>query len=230
MISLRQVPPRVTPVARSTPTPDGPLVQVGLAGGHAGRQAQHGHGGHPQEDDDADIRHPQVADVLEARVQIHPVFDQGLVGGAAQAIEAAEGVEDVMIDLCLRHQDAPGGAIVGAHPAGDHQDAVAAGAVGRFDDEILVFLQLRRQPADLELLLHHQVELRHRDARLDRDLLGAQFIIHQGIVTPGIMAQGKVGVAPVNPHDAQCRQSTSRAPHYCNSLSKVRKRQSSTRR
>src|SRR5690606_6256585 len=58
------------------PNADGTLMQVGLAAGLPGRQTQHGHHGIAHQYDDADIRHALVADALEDRIGLDPVFDQ----------------------------------------------------------------------------------------------------------------------------------------------------------
>jgi hypothetical protein len=63
---------------------DGALVQVGLAAGLAGRQAQHGHHRVAHQHDDADVRHAFVADALEDLVRGHPVLDQRAVAVPAQ--------------------------------------------------------------------------------------------------------------------------------------------------
>src|SRR5690606_21407459 len=65
---------------------DGALVQVGLAAGLPGRQAQHRHHRVAHQDDDANVRHTFIADAAEDRVGLYPVFDQRAVTVATQGV------------------------------------------------------------------------------------------------------------------------------------------------
>ena len=76
-ISWRLTPLRVTPLARSMPAPMAPWWRLALPPEARVGSLQHGHHRDPQENDDPDVRHPLVADVVEHRVEPDPVLDQG---------------------------------------------------------------------------------------------------------------------------------------------------------
>ena len=67
---------------------DRALVQVGLAVRQSRRQADHRHHRITEKHDDADIGHALVADMLEHRIELHAVFDQQVVGLAAEREES----------------------------------------------------------------------------------------------------------------------------------------------
>ena len=79
---------------------------------------------------------PLIRDRLETRVQADALLDQRLVGPAAERVHAGEDVGDVLADLVQPQPFAvvPEEAITVL--AGEHEDAAAAGAAVRLDDEV----------------------------------------------------------------------------------------------
>ena len=102
--------------------------------------------------------------------------------------------------------------------------------MGGFDDEILVVFEPHRQMAHLVFRPHHPIEFRHGDARGRGQFLGAQLVIHQGIIAAGIVGQGELGVAPVDPHDPQIGKTAAQSEHHSPSLVRTLKRKSSNSR
>src|SRR5690606_1975358 len=80
---------------------DGALVQVGLAAGLAGRQAQHAHDRVAHQHDDADVWYAFVTDAFEDRVGLDPVFDQCPVAVATQRIQPGDDIGKVVFDLIV---------------------------------------------------------------------------------------------------------------------------------
>ena len=68
---------------------DRTLMQIGLAVRVAGREADHGGGRDTPEDNNSDVGHTLVTDMLEHGINIHTVFKNGLVGHAAEAVHTA---------------------------------------------------------------------------------------------------------------------------------------------
>src|SRR5690606_8017166 len=181
-------------------------VQVGLAVGGAGRQADHGYGRDAAVDHDPDIGHDLVGNVFEARVEVDPLLDHGAVRLAGEAVHAAEDIGDVMADLRGRDQRAIAAAEILADPAGDHQDAVAAAAGGRLDDELVVPGQQLLDAPGLVVGLDHPEQAGHGDAGPFGKLLGAQLVVHQREQPTGIVRMDVARVALVHPDDAQPAQ------------------------
>src|SRR5690606_2223307 len=119
---------------------DRALVQVGLAVGLPGGQAQHGHHRVAEQHYDADVGHPLIADALEDGVGLDPIFDQRPVPVTAQRVQPGDDVGQVVLDLVVADDLAGYRAIATFVAVADHQDAVTAGALGRLDDEVLVVL------------------------------------------------------------------------------------------
>src|SRR5690606_24864642 len=210
----------------------GALVQVGSTVGIAGRQAHHGEYGHTPEDNDAQVGHTLVADVLEAGVELHPVLDDAAVVVATQAVHAAEDVRHMVLDVADADQGVIGLAEVSARGlAGDHHDAVAAAAVGRFYDEVVMLGQDVRQMGDLVFQFDAAVQLGNRDTALDGPRLGQQLVVHQRVIVVLGVGHDVLGVALVDADDAQFAQA---GPGHLHGLSasfiRPRKRHSSIRR
>ncbi len=180
---------------------DGALVQVGLAAGLAGGQAQHGHHRVAHQHDDADVRHAFVADALEDRVRGHAVLDQRAVAVPAEGVEAGEDRGDLMLDLLVA-DDLAGDSLVAAFEAvGDHQDAVAAGALRRLDHEVVALADDLVELVDLLLGGNDPVHLGYVDPRLDGALLGDDLVVDDRVQVPLVVLQHVVRVASVDAHD-----------------------------
>jgi hypothetical protein len=93
-----------------------------------------------------------------------------------------------------------------AEAAAHHQDAVAAAAVGRLDDEILARAQNPLQILALVLFRDHGVEFRHGDAARQRELLGQQLVVHQRIQAALVVGHDEIGVALVHAQHAEPAQ------------------------
>jgi len=180
--------------------PDRALVQVGLAVGQARGQADHAHHRVAQEHDDADVRHALVADVVEDRVELHAVLDQHVVGLAAEAEQSREHVRQVVVELVAVEEAAVGAAVLVAAAPGDDEDAVAARAVRRLDHELLAMGDLLVQLGDLVLLAHHGVQLGHRQAGRERQVLGDELVVDARIELARVVHQYEIGVALADAH------------------------------
>ncbi len=181
---------------------DGALVQVGLAAGLAGRQAQHGHHRVAHQHDDANVRHAFVADALEDLVGGDPVLDQRTVAVPAQRVQAGEDARDLVLDLLVADDLARHRAVAVLEAVGDHQDAVTTGALRRLDDEIAAPTNDLVELLDLFLGLDDAVHFRHMDAGRQGALLGDDLVIDDRVQVALVVLQHVVRVAPVDTHDA----------------------------
>ena len=147
-------------------------MEVSLAVGHPSGQPHHGHHRDTEEDDDAHVGHTQVGNFLEHRVELYPVFDQGLVRLSAQAVDSAEDIGEVVAHVLRREQAPVGPAVSRADAAGHYHDAMPLAAVGGLDHEILVLFQQLVHIAHLPVDLHHPVQRRDTEPVPLGQLLG----------------------------------------------------------
>ena len=185
---------------------DGALVQVGLAVGLAGGQAQHGGHRVPLEHDDAHIRYAADADAVEQVGGAHPVFDQRAVAMAAQGIDAGDNPGDMKLQLLGADHTTGRTPVVALEAVGDHHDAIAAGALGRLDHEVAVGLDNALELTDALLGINDAVHVRHLDAGVQGQLLGADLVVHQRVQAPVVVGQHIVAVALVDAHHATAAQ------------------------
>src|SRR5450830_439187 len=212
---------------------DRALVQVGLAAGLAGRQAQHGHHRVAHQHDDADIRHAFVADALENLVGYHAVLDQRAVAMAAQGVQAGEDAGDLMLDFLMADDLAGHRAIAPLKAVGDDEDAVTAGALGRLDHEVAAPANDLVELVDFLLGGYRPVHFRHVDAGRQGPFLGDDLVIHDRVQAALVVLEHVVGVTPVDAHDAARFQGLPGLPeaeHYESALRKALKRTNSVRR
>src|SRR5690606_37827733 len=181
---------------------NGTLVQVGLAVGLAGWQTKHGHHRVAHQHDDADVRYAFVANALEDRVRSDAIFDQRTVTAATQRVEAGEDAGDLLLDFPVADDLAGDGLVATLEAVGDHQDAIAAGTLGRLDHEVVVLADDLVELLDFLLGRDDPVQFRHMDAGLDRPLLGDDLVIDDRVQVPLVVLEYIVRVAPVDTHDA----------------------------
>jgi hypothetical protein len=87
-------------------------------------------------DDDPQVGHALEADLVEHRVEAHPVLDHHLVRQSAEAELAAQRIGEVMLHLAPVEQPAAAGPIAALATVHDDQDAVPLAAMGRLEDEV----------------------------------------------------------------------------------------------
>ncbi len=129
-----------------------------------------------------------------------------MVGLAAEREQAREPVRQVVLEFLARHQVAAGATVALALAPGDDQDAVATGTMRRLDHEAAASRQGRVQFGDLVFLAHHRVQVGHRQAGGDRQLLGQQLVVDPRIEPARVVAQHVVGVALADAHQADAAQ------------------------
>ena len=112
-------------------------------------------------------------------------------------------VEDVAADRAIA---------IAAAPC-DHDDAVARAAVRRLERELVVTAHDVGQRANVVLRLDDAIELRHGDARLQRQALGLELVVHQRIQAARIEARDVVAIALVQAEHAFAEQSAVAAEH-----------------
>ena len=113
----------------------------------------------------------------------------------------------------------------------DDENPLAAAAVRGLEHEALMVLEELGQLLDLAGQADHAEQSRHGDAAGDRQLLGLQLVVDQGIEVAGIVLGDIAHVAPVHADDPLGRQfgRADQSQHY-SSLAKGSKRRSSVRR
>ena len=181
---------------------DGALVQVRLALGLPGGQAQHGRHRVTLEHDDADIRHTFEADPVEQFGGTHPVFDQCLVAMTAEGIDTGNDPGDMVLQLFGGNDASGSGAEIILEAIGNHHDAVTAGPLRGLDYEIPVLLHYPVQGADTLLGGDGAVHVRHTDSRIQRHLLGLNLVVHQRVQAALVITQDVIAIALINAHDA----------------------------
>ncbi|MNY20342.1 hypothetical protein D3C86_1538160 [compost metagenome] len=213
---------------------DGALMQVGLAAGLPGWQTQHRHHWITHQDDDADVRHAFVADAFEDLIRGHAVFDQRAITVAAQRIQASEDARDVMLKLFMGKDLARHRAIAALETVGNHDDAVTASALGRFDHKVVAPADDLVEFVDFLLGGDHAVQLRHVNAGRDGAFLGDDLVIDNRVQAALVVLEHVVRVAPVDAHDAPGFQGLPGLPEAEHQASaffrKALKRTSSVRR
>src|SRR5690606_21286842 len=173
---------------------DSALVQVGFAARLTCRQAQHGHHRIAHQHDDANIRHAFVADALEDRVRGYAVLDQCAITVPAQRVKAGEDIGDLMLQFVVGDDLAGNRAIATFETVRDHQNAVAAGALGRLDDEVLMVLDDVLELLDILFGFDNPVHFRHVDAGRDGAFLGDDLVIDDRIQVPLVVLEHVVRV------------------------------------
>src|SRR5690606_32802440 len=106
--------------------PHGALMEVRLAVGLVGGAAHHGHHRETPEDDDANVGKPLEAVLEHVRAAADQGLDDGGVGPAAEAVDAAQDVGDVVADVLQAHGLVARLQEKLAVPAGDHDYPFAA--------------------------------------------------------------------------------------------------------
>ncbi|MNL16996.1 hypothetical protein D3C87_1380650 [compost metagenome] len=181
---------------------DGALVQVGLAIGLARRQAQHGHHRVTHQNNDANVRHAFIADALEDLVRNHAVFDQRPVAVTAQGVQAGQDAGNLVLDFLMADDPAGHRAVTPFKAVGDHQDAITASALGRFDHEVTACANDLFEIVDFLLGGNHAIQLGHMDAGGNGAFLGDDLVIDDRVQAALVVLEHVVCVAPIDPHDA----------------------------
>ena len=207
------------------------LVQVSLAVRCARGQTHHRHGRVTAVDDDANIGHALVTQLREHRIEVDAVLDEGFVATAAETVLTADDIRQVVRDLAVRHQHAARKservAISFAAPGHD-ENAVAAAALGRLDDETLPVRHDVVERLDLALVCDDAIQLGHGHAGLQRQLLRDGLVIHARIKPARIETHDQLGIALVDPEHARLAQLFRLRKHHC--PASALKRLSSSRR
>src|SRR5450830_567796 len=209
MMLFSQVPRRVRPVAKSTPTPIAPWCRLALP---------------------PDWR---VGKRSMAITGYPAVLDQRAVAMAAQGVQAGEDAGDLMLDFLMADDLAGHRAIAPLKAVGDDEDAVTAGALGRLDHEVAAPANDLVELVDFLLGGDHPVHFRHVDAGRQGPFLGDDLVIHDRVQAALVVLEHVVGVTPVDAHDAARFQGLPGLPeaeHYESALRKALKRTNSVRR
>ena len=169
-----------------------------------------------------------IADLVQHRIALDAILNEGVITLASEAIEAADRAGNVVLELVFIDQGTAGFTEHVPTPAGDDQDAAAAAAMGRFDHELVASADHRRQLPDGVLRRDDAIQLRHRHAGSDGQLLGAQLVVHERVEPSRVPLANVVGVALVDPQHALLPQSAAQLKHH--PLPRARKRSSSRSR
>jgi hypothetical protein len=136
----------------------------------------------------------------------------------------------VVLELVLGQQGAARLAVAALALADDDQHAVAAAAVDRLDDEIVAAVEQLGQRDHFVLDAQHAIELRHADAGLLRQRLGAHLVVHQRVQAARVDLRDEVAVALVHAEHAGAAQRPGALPGKGDHRASARKRVSSVSR
>ncbi|MNG07361.1 hypothetical protein D3C84_906560 [compost metagenome] len=152
----------------------------------------------------------------------------------AEGVQAGQDAGNLMLDFLVADDLAGHRAIAALEAVGDHQNAVAASALGRFDHEVVAPANDLVEVVDFLFGGNHAIQLRHMNAGSDGALLGDDLVIDNRVQTALVVLQHVVRVAPIDAHDAPGFQGLPGLPEAEHQASaffrKALKRTSSVRR
>ena len=136
-----------------------------------------------------------------------------------------------MAQFAIRHHAAAGLDIAAGATVLDHENPIAAAAMGWLDDKGGLVAQGIGQLADGVLGSHDAIKLRHGDTGLLCQCLGLQLVIHQRVKPARIVAHDEIGIALVHREDAGLSKYGAGPPHQsCLPAITARNRQNSDSR
>jgi hypothetical protein len=108
----------------------------------------------------------------------------------------------MVLEFLMVHDLAGDCAIAPLEPVGNHNDAVTARALGRFDHEVVAPADDLAEVVDFFFGRDHAVQFRHMNAGGDGAFLGDDLVIDNRVQTALVVLEHVVRVTPIDPHDA----------------------------
>ena len=102
------------------------LMQIGLARRHSRRETDHGHDRESAEHDNPYVRHAEVADLVEDRVETDAVLDHDLVGMPTEAVLTVQGIGEMVGQVVFGQEQPCAGPEATVLVIVDNEDTVTA--------------------------------------------------------------------------------------------------------